>query len=156
MTSRTSEKKHIKKNLKGNLQDVLSTIKTAYKRGCHIEITTLIVTGINDNIKEMKDIINFIASIDKNIPWHISRYYPNYKYNEESTDIDFIMDVHDEAAKKLNFVYCGNIPSSNKGNDTICPDCGARVISRSGYFTKVMDLEGCKCSKCGSNLNIVN
>ena len=85
-----------KKVQKGNLTDILNTIKISHEKGCSIEITTLVVSGINDNFEEMKDIINFIASVDKNIPWHISRYYPNYKYEKPATSIEFggIMAIH--------------------------------------------------------------
>ncbi|MCP4138339.1 MAG: AmmeMemoRadiSam system radical SAM enzyme [bacterium] len=143
-----------KKVQKGNLEAVLETIKTAYEKGCHVEITTLIVTGVNDTIEEMTDIIDFIASIDKNIAWHISRYHPSYKYTKSATDIDFILNVHNEGMKKLNFVYCGNVPSSYGGSDTVCPSCHTVVVSRSGYFTRVEFLQDGKCSKCGTVLGI--
>ena len=139
---------------KAELESVKKTIEISYKNGVSIEITTLIVTGINDDLDEMKDIISFISSIDKNIPWHISRYYPNYKYDKTSTDIDFIYKVYNEAIEKLNFVYCGNVPAGSKGNDTICPSCGNVVISRSGYNTKVGLMRDGKCDKCGTDLRI--
>ncbi len=69
----------MKKVQKARLADVLATIRLVHERGCHIELTTLVVTGINDNMAEMRDIIEFIASVDRAIPWHISRYYPNYR-----------------------------------------------------------------------------
>jgi pyruvate formate lyase activating enzyme len=140
---------------KAHLNDVLETIKTAHKGGCHIEITTLIVTKINDDMEEMKDIIDFIASVDRSIPWHISRYYPNYKYDRQATDIDFMMKVHEEAEKKLNYVYCGNVSSEERGHDTFCPSCKSVAVSRSGYFTKIVNLDGSRCSKCGHDLGII-
>ncbi len=143
-----------KKVSKGKLSNVLDTIKTASSK-CHVELTTLIVTGINDDIKEMKDIIDFIYSIDPDIPWHISRYHPSYKYNAPATDINFILRVYEEARKKLNFVYCGNIPSSCGGSDTICPKCKTAVISRNGYNVSINSLKNGKCAKCGNNLKII-
>ncbi|MBN2159313.1 MAG: AmmeMemoRadiSam system radical SAM enzyme [Spirochaetes bacterium] len=140
---------------KARLADVIATIKRVYEKGCHIELTTLVVTGINDDLNEMRDIIDFISSIDRNIPWHISRYYPSYKYDRKATDIHFMTKVHEEAEKKLNFVYCGNIPAGEQGHDTHCPSCGATVIRRSGYFTKVEQLNGSACSACGHDLRIV-
>jgi pyruvate formate lyase activating enzyme len=139
---------------KGKLSNVLDTIKTAASK-CHVELTTLIVTGINDEIKEMKDIIDFIYSVNPDMPWHISRYYPSYKYNAPATDINFILRVYEEARKKLNFVYCGNVASSYGGSDTICPKCKTAVISRNGYDISINSLKNGKCSKCGESINIL-
>ncbi len=139
---------------KGRLSGVLDTIKTAHSK-CHIELTTLIVTGINDDINEMRDIIDFISSIDTDIPWHISRYHPSYKYNAPATDIDFILRVCEEANKKLNFVYCGNIASTYGGSDTVCPKCKTTAISRSGYNVRIESLKAGKCAKCGTGLNMI-
>jgi pyruvate formate lyase activating enzyme len=145
----------MRKVQKASLPDVLTTIRTAHARGCHIELTTLVVTGINDDMNEMNDIIDFIASVDKNIPWHISRYYPNYKYDRQATDVQFMMKAHEEAEKKLNFVYCGNVSSDEPGHDTHCPSCKTTVISRSGYYTRIENLNGGSCAKCGFNLGII-
>ncbi|MBN2041405.1 MAG: AmmeMemoRadiSam system radical SAM enzyme [Spirochaetes bacterium] len=139
----------------GRLDKVLDTIRAANER-CHVELTTLIATGINDDMEEMKDIIQFISSVDRKIPWHISRYHPAYKYNAPATDIDFIMSVYEEARKELNFVYCGNIPGSYGGSDTVCPSCGTIVVSRTGYNTRIENLENGCCKKCGADLNIIS
>ncbi len=142
-----------KKYQKGRLQPVLDTITSAHGK-CHIELTTLIVTGINDDIAEMLDIIDWIASIDRGIPWHVSRYYPNYRHQAPPTEIEFIMNVYGEARKKLDFVYCGNIPGVHNGSDTMCPSCGAIVIGRSGYSTRIMALDDGRCGHCGTDLGI--
>ena len=143
-----------KKVQKAKLSPVLKAIEHAYRKGCHVEITTLVVTGLNDDIEEMRGIVDFIHSLDRNIPWHISRYYPNYQYDEPPTDIDFMFRVCEEASKKLNFVYCGNVPSGNRGNNTICPSCGSTSVSRVGFFSKIERLKQGKCTKCGTDLNI--
>ncbi len=145
----------MKKVQKAGLPDVLATIRLAHERGCHIELTTLVVTGINDDMDEMKDIIEFIFSIDRSIPWHISRYYPNYQYDRRATDVSFMMKVHDEAEKKLDFVYCGNVSSNERGHDTHCPSCGATAISRIGYSIRVENLAAGSCSKCGHDLGVI-
>jgi len=144
-----------KKVQKANLDDVKAAIEAVYESGCHLEITTLIVTGINDKMSELNKIVDYIASIDKNIPWHISRYYPGYNYNEPPTDLDFLLSVHENAVKKLNHVYCGNIPSNLGGSDTLCPSCGTVVVRRSGYHTEICSLENGSCGKCGFDINII-
>lgn len=138
-----------KKYMKASLEPVKKTIEAVYKAGCCVELTTLIVTGMNDNLDEMRDAIDFIASIDKDIPWHISRYYPNYKYEQPATDTSFIMRVYEEAVKKLNFVYTGNFDSGASGSDTVCPSCGTLLVSRRGYHTKIEKYLDGKCSVCG-------
>ncbi|MDI9425266.1 MAG: AmmeMemoRadiSam system radical SAM enzyme [Spirochaetota bacterium] len=142
-----------KKYQKGRLKPVLDTIKRAHG-ACHIELTTLIVTGINDDMAEMREIMDWIASIDRTIPWHISRYHPSHRYDAPATDIAFIMKVYEEARRKLDFVYCGNIAGARNGTDTHCPSCGATVISRRGYSTEITALDSGRCARCGADLKI--
>lgn len=141
---------------KGKIDPVLRTIEIAHRRKCHVEITTLIVTGINDNFEEMASLVDWIASVDKNIPWHVSRYFPNYRYDAPATDISFMLEVCKRAESKLNFIYCGNILGSYGWSNTICPHCKSEVIRRSGYRTEICGLVGNACAKCGNKLNIVN
>ncbi len=63
-----------------HLQPVLDSIKTMKRLGIWVEITTLVVTGKNDSEDEFKDIAGFIAGVDPGIPWHISRFHPDFKY----------------------------------------------------------------------------
>jgi pyruvate formate lyase activating enzyme len=140
---------------KGKLPDVLDTIRLSHERGCHIELTTLVVTGMNDDPAEMRGIIDFIASVDPAIPWHISRYYPNYRYDRPATDVSFMMKVLEEAEAKLHYVYCGNVPAGGRGHDTRCPSCNTTVIRRSGYHTRIVSMEGGRCGACGGDLRIV-
>ena len=144
---------------KGNLKQVLKTIESVYNSPCHLEITTLAVTGINDTMEDMRDIISFIKGIDDSIPWHISRYFPAWKYNEPPTDIDFMTRVYEEASQSLKFVYCGNLRGVNTGSDTFCPTCGNFLIRRVGFSSEIRYLrkatEGALCSKCGTLLDIL-
>ncbi len=143
-------------NQKGSLETVKNTIRRVHEAGCHLEITTLVVTGMNDDITELREIIDFIADISPAIPWHVSRYYPGYKYEEPATDIGFITGVCKEASKKLDYVYSGNVPSGAGGSNTLCPSCDAVVIERNGYKTVITGLEGNRCRECGTSLNIKN
>lgn len=92
----------------GNLKPVLSTIETAAK-ACHVEITTLLVSGKNDSLNEVEEIAKFLSSIDKNIPLHLTRYFPRYRLNNPPTDINFMNDAKKTAEKYLNRVLLGNI-----------------------------------------------
>ncbi len=98
------------KNCKAKLQPVLDTIKLAHKMGIHIEITTLIVPGENDSKKELEEIAKFIASVDKNMPWHISRFFPMYKMlNKEITGIEKLKEAEKIGKKYLKHVHIGNV-----------------------------------------------
>jgi len=92
----------------GSLEPVLKTIKIAAK-ACHVEITTLLVSEKNDNIEEVEEIAKFLSSIDKDIPLHLSRYFPRYKLENSPTDINFMIEAEIVAKRYLNKVKLGNI-----------------------------------------------
>jgi len=148
------DESNYKKIHKGGLEPVKESIRIAHENGCLVEVTTLIVTGLNDNFSEMMDTAEFIASVDKRIPWHISRYHPSYKYNEPATNVEFMIDVYEAASGILDFVYTGNLHSISTGSDTVCPGCSNTVISRSGYHTVIKDLKEGRCGNCGYDLGV--
>jgi len=90
------------------LQPVLDTIKRAHEKGIHVEITTLVIPDEND--KDFEKIAQFIASVDKNIPWHISRFFPMYKMlDKTATPIDVLRKAEKIGKKYLKYVYIGNV-----------------------------------------------
>jgi len=99
---------YYKKFCGGDIECVLETIRKCYDK-CHIEITTLLVNGLNDSEKEVEKIAAFIASLDKNIPLHLTRYFPNYKIHRPPTDIDVMLKAREAASKYLNNVHLGNV-----------------------------------------------
>lgn len=92
----------------GNLEPVLRTIEICAKY-IHLEVTTLLVTGENDNLEEVENISMFLSNIDKNIPLHLTRYFPIYKMDNPATDLDFMYLAKGIADKYLNNVVLGNI-----------------------------------------------
>lgn len=92
----------------GSLEPVLKTIEIAGK-STYVEVTTLLVTGENDNLGEVEDIARFIASIDKNIPLHLSRYFPTYKMDNPPTDLKFMYKAKAVADKYLKKIILGNV-----------------------------------------------
>jgi pyruvate formate lyase activating enzyme len=132
------------------LEPVLETIKGMKKRGIWIELTTLLIPGLNDDPGEIDQLISFVYDIDQNIPWHVSRFYPQYKMDDVSpTDPSAIFNFLEKAKEKgLNYLYAGNVQSGNWGN-TYCPQCSSTLIERSGYFTRVHGVESGKCTTCG-------
>lgn len=92
----------------GTLSPVLESIKLASKY-CHVEVTTLLVTGENDNLEEVEEIAKYIAEIDPYIPLHLSRYFPKYLMDAPATDIGFMIEAEKIANKYLKRVVLGNI-----------------------------------------------
>lgn len=134
---------------KGELMPVLKTIKSAFKRGIHVEIAHLVVTGENDRMEDFQEIIREIESISPRIPLHISRYFPNYELSNAPTNPQILEDFYQRAKETLEFVYLGNLITET-GQHTLCPRCGARLIERTGYQTVVhRELKQGKCPDCG-------
>jgi len=94
--------------LGGKIEPVKEFIKLAAKL-THLEVTTLIIPEENDSTQEILNIANFIASLNKDIPLHISSYYPVYKYEVSSTPKDTVLNLVKSASRVLNYVYPGNI-----------------------------------------------
>lgn len=132
------------------LDPVLETIKGMNQKGIWIELTTLLIPGLNDGMEEVKALIEFISSVDPAIPWHVSRFFPQYKLTDVSpTDPNEIFGYLDLARQMgLVFFYAGNV-GSNRYADTRCPNCQAVLINRRGYFTQVEQLIDGKCGSCG-------
>ncbi len=132
------------------LEPVKETLKSIRKSGRHLEITNLVVTGLNDSLKDFAEMVKWISGeLGRDTVLHLSRYFPTYKTSATPTSIATLEDFYALASQSLNFVYLGNV-TSNTGQETKCPKCGAKVIDRSRYDTWVsgLDKEG-KCRKCG-------
>ena len=135
----------------GSVEPVMDTIKISSKK-CHVEVTTLIVSGENDSSYEIEEIAGFIASVDKNIPLHLSRYFPNYKMKTPATKLEVMLQDRDIAKKHLNYVYMGNVDSSD--NSTYCSKCGYKLIEREKYYIYVNTSDS-TCPKCGCKINLI-
>jgi len=95
----------------GAIKPVLENLVTIYKAGIHLEITTLIVPAVNDEIKQIEEIADFIKNLDPNIPWHITRFYPGYKMiNNNPTPIEILYKAREIGFNKgLKRIHIGNI-----------------------------------------------
>lgn len=133
-----------------NLEPVLDNIKRLYKMGVWIEITTLVVPGQNDSADELKKIAGFISSVSPDIPWHISRFFPQYKMEElYPTPVETLIDAYNIGISAgLKYVYIGNAAEIGK-ESTTCPKCGKVVIKRFGYDVLKMHIVGSRCGHCG-------
>ena len=133
------------------LQPVLESIRAVAASGRHLEITTLILPGMNDTEDEMRHEAEWIAeNAGRSVPLHLSRYFPMYRRSTPATPPETILKLRDIAVGYLDFVYTGNMGGENGGSDTVCPSCHSTVIVRSGYKTRITGLtDDGKCLKCG-------
>ncbi len=133
----------------GKLNPVLNTIKLLKENAVWVELTWLVVPGFSDNSIEFKNFVNWLANLDKNIPLHISRFFPYYKLSHlQPTSIEKMKEFFTIAKSKLNFVYLGNVLEES---NTYCPKCGSLLIKRLGYVTSDFTKEG-HCLNCGYKL----
>jgi pyruvate formate lyase activating enzyme len=95
--------------LGGDFQTTLEFIKLADKMGVHIEITTLVVPDLNNSTEELNAAAEFIASVNRKIPWHLTAYRPDYRWNAPRTDPGFLRRAAEDARKLLHLVHTGNI-----------------------------------------------
>ncbi|MCJ7666288.1 MAG: AmmeMemoRadiSam system radical SAM enzyme [Actinobacteria bacterium] len=143
-----SNKTYVEK-IGGRLRPVLDNIIAMKEAGIWIEVTTLIIPGINSSRKELKGIADFLADVDKTIPWHISAYSPQYKSDLPATGVGIIKDATEIGKKAgLKYVYGGNIGNGRYEN-TICNGCDETIIERIGFTVVNNHLEKGKCSHCG-------
>ncbi|HNY49550.1 MAG TPA: AmmeMemoRadiSam system radical SAM enzyme [Smithella sp.] len=135
------------------LNPVLESLQTMKKKGIWVEITTLLIPGLNDSDEELKDIARFIAGLGRETPWHISRFHPQYKMrNRPVTPLDALhRAVQIGRETGLKYVYSGNVPGDD-GENTRCFHCGKLLIERYGFRVGSMNLQGKKCSHCGTEL----
>ena len=104
-----------------SLEPVKNSLKQIVKAGKHLEITTLLITGQNDNDSEMENQVRWIASeLGNEIPFHLSRYFPMFKRDDPTTPHNTLLKHYEIASKYLKYVYLGNTMSET-GQDTRCP-----------------------------------
>lgn len=136
---------------KGLLEPVKRTVEIASQK-CHVEVTTLVVTDLNDSVEEIGEIARWLSSLNRNIPLHLSRYFPNYKLSNNPTPIDTLLAVRDEADKYLNYVYVGNVHGND--NTTYCPNCKQPLIKR-GYCVDTQGIKDGACIHCHEKVSVI-
>lgn len=136
-----------RKVCRARLQPVLDSINYMKELGIWVEVTTLVVPGQNDTREELTRIAEFIASLDNDIPWHISRFHPDYKEVKACpTSLETLKQAYNIAKKTgLNYVYLGNVEADN---NTYCSKCKKKVIERVHFSVNRVNIEGKKCVFC--------
>ncbi len=137
---------------KAHLKPVLDSIRLMKKLGIWVEVTTLIVPELNDSDEELTQIAKFIAEVDPNIPWHISRFHPDYNYTESNaTPLETLRKALSIGKREgLRYIYIGNVLGESE--DTLCPNCHNILILRHGYSISQNKIENSKCPYCGRSV----
>ncbi|MCW3141132.1 MAG: AmmeMemoRadiSam system radical SAM enzyme [Methanophagales archaeon] len=146
-----------------DMEKVWRNIKEAKSKGVHIELTTLIIPGVNEDEECLKSIASRIRKeVGENTPWHVTQYYPAYRSLELGlykgrTPLKTLEHARETGKKEgLNYVYLGNVPGHPYEN-TYCPSCGALLIKRSGFdLVSYRITAENKCPKCGEGIPIVD
>jgi pyruvate formate lyase activating enzyme len=143
-----------RKICKARLQPVLDTIDRLKKAGVWLEVTTLIIPGLNDSDEELTQIANFIREVGVGIPWHVSAFYPTHQMlDRPRTPAATLLRARDIGIKAgLRYVYTGNIPGQG-GENTTCHQCGELLIERLGYTIRGFILKDGKCPKCQAEID---
>ncbi len=143
---------YYRKNCKGRLAPVLKSIDLMKRLNIWVEVTTLVVPGQNDSEEELKQIAHFLAGLDASIPWHISRFYPQYKMEDSaSTPVETLERAYDIGKDAgLRYVYLGNV---GKGNNTYCYQCRRLLIERYGFSIEAYEIREGRCPQCGSPID---
>ena len=117
-----------------------------------MEVTTLLLPGQNDSEEELKQLADFLVTqAGPDVPWHISRFYPQYKYTDSEPTPMQTMQRAEEIGKGagLRYVYLGNVPGT-KSDNTYCHHCGRSLIERVSYRIAANHISNGKCPDCGT------
>jgi pyruvate formate lyase activating enzyme len=134
------------------LSEVLDSIIEYRKQGIWLELTTLLIPGLNDSESEMRGMVDFIvANLGIDTPWHVSQFYPTYKLNDRPrTPTSTLRKAFDiGCAAGLRYVYEGNVPGQG-GENTRCPSCSTLLIQRYGYIIEANRIDNGACPDCGA------
>ncbi len=134
------------------LSEVLASIVEYRKQEVWIELTTLIIPGLNDSDAELRSLAEFIvANLGADTPWHVSGFYPTYKLTDRpATTVETLRKARQIGiAAGLNYVYEGNRPGEG-GENTHCPSCSTLLIERYGFRISSNIIRDGVCPECGA------
>ncbi len=138
----------------GSLAPVLHTVEAAVQAGRHVEVTTLLVPGLNDDPGELEELAAWLAGLDRNAPLHLPRFYPNWRLGGAPAGDDQLEAARRLAQRHLSYVYVGGTWSPEH-TTTRCPRCQAALIRRNGFAVQNVGLVGGVCAVCGRPADVV-
>jgi pyruvate formate lyase activating enzyme len=142
-----------KKVCKAKLKPVLNNVTLMHDLGVWVEITTLLIPGLNDSPEEIRSIAKFIKSVDPAMPWHVTAFHPTYKLTDRPrTQVSILIKARQIGLDEgLRFVYEGNIPGEG-GEKTWCPACGTELVNCYGFSIRKNKIDGGKCPECSEKI----
>jgi pyruvate formate lyase activating enzyme len=141
-----------------DVEKVWRNCRLAVQGGVWLELTTLVIPGVNDRDEVLRDIANrIVAELGRDVPWHVSRYYPAYQFAAPSTPVRTLERAwHIGKQAGLGFVYLGNVPGTARAGhrleNTYCPNCETLLLERWGLEVTSDHLEGKHCPGCGEEV----
>jgi pyruvate formate lyase activating enzyme len=137
------------------LENVLDSIRGIHGRGFWLECLTLVIPGFNDSDEELRDAARFLASVSRDIPWHVTAFHPDYRMDATpptpARTLRRACEIGSEEG--LRFVYAGNLPGrTDPWEDTRCPGCGETVVERRGFVVRRNRIPDGVCPKCSTRL----
>jgi len=142
-----------RKSTKAKLAPVLSRIEQVAMSNRHLEISYLMIPGLNDAKDDICNMISWVLThLGDQVPLHLVAFHPAYKYTQvERTDLGALIEARETArAMGVRHVYLGNTQQTG-ANDTLCTGCGSLLVSRYGLIARPEQIgaDGC-CSNCGT------
>jgi pyruvate formate lyase activating enzyme len=139
-----------RKHTKGELEPVLRAIRQVYESRKHLEMSQLVVTGLNDDGEDARKTARWMLEhLDAEIPLHLVAYHPAFRYAEERTSVDTLLRLRGiVVAEGLRYCYLGNVYSDQVSN-TFCAHCDQKLVQRFGLSVRVLALDEVgRCSRC--------
>ncbi len=145
--------KYYKEVCGAKLQPVLRTLELMRRMNVWVEVTTLLVPGLNDSKEELQQLAKFLVDLDPDMPWHISRFHPTYRLtNVRPTPPESIRKAKDIGYEAgLKYVYTGNLPG-DEGEKTFCHQCNELLIDRYGFYVRKNVIAEGLCPKCSARI----
>ncbi len=142
---------------KARLEPVLNTSIRAREKGLHIETVTLVIPGLNDDMQEITNLINWVIdNLGPDTPMHFTRFHPDFHMTDRPpTPIKTLEKIYERAKELgLKYPYLGNV-GGHPYEDTYCPSCGKIIVKRAGFQTSTENLNGECCGFCNTPIAVI-
>lgn len=141
-----------KSQCSAKLAPVKETLRGMKALNILVEVTTLMIPGLNDDPRELRDLAAFMAEdLGAETPWHISRFHPTYRLTDRpSTPVGTLRSAFEIGQQAgLHYIYLGNV-SGEGGESTCCHSCQTLLVERTGFYVRRNRIKDDRCPQCGT------